>query len=127
MTKSRPNNRTKSIIILSSLVLSLLIIGASLVWKNNQKPIEQQVIIDPSQPVSQSMLSESNGKDGNQCLVAIEGTVYKIEDSVLWKDGEHTPSNNLAYCGQDLTEVLKQSPHGKSKLEQLEKVGTLEK
>ncbi len=125
MKKNRLNNKAKIVIILSSIVLSLLIVIASITWKNNQKPIEQQVIVDPNQPVSKAVLSESNGKDGNQCLVAIEGVVYKIEDSVLWKDGEHTPSNQLAYCGQDLTEVLKKSPHGKSKLEQLEKIGKL--
>lgn len=72
-------------------------------------------------------LARYDGKDGNQCLVAVDGDVYLIEGFDLWKDGEHIPSGGRARCGLDLTEVIdKESPHGRSKLQLLKKVGTLQ-
>jgi predicted heme/steroid binding protein len=37
-----------------------------------------------------------------------------------------SPSRGMAKCGQDLTEVIKQSPHGKAVLSELEQVGQLQ-
>ena len=71
-------------------------------------------------------LARYDGKDGNECLVAVDGEVYLIEGFDLWKDGEHTPSAGRAHCGLDLTEVMdEESPHGRSKLPLLRKVGTV--
>ena len=39
--------------------------------------------------------------------------------------GRHTPSGGRARCGLDLTDVIDESPHGRSKLRLLDKVGTL--
>jgi predicted heme/steroid binding protein len=72
-------------------------------------------------------LAQYDGKDGNQCLVAVGGEVYLIEGFALWQNGEHLPSGGRARCGLDLTEVIdNESPHGRSKLQLLKKVGTLE-
>ncbi len=71
------------------------------------------------------MLSRYDGKDGNQCLVAVDGDVYLIQGFTLWQMGEHIPSGGRARCGLDLTEVIDESPHGRSKLQLLKKVGTL--
>ncbi len=72
-------------------------------------------------------LARYDGKDGNDCLVAVDGEVYLIEDFALWKEGEHIPSGGRARCGFDLTEVMdEESPHGRSKLPLLKKVGTLD-
>ena len=72
-------------------------------------------------------LAQHDGKDGNDCLVAVDGDVYLIEGFALWKMGEHIPSGGRARCGLDLTEVIdNESPHGRSKLPLLKKVGTLE-
>jgi predicted heme/steroid binding protein len=58
--------------------------------------------------------------------VAVAGDVYLIEGFDLWKDGEHLPSGGRARCGFDLTKVMdEESPHGRSKLALLKKVGTL--
>ena len=57
--------------------------------------------------------------------VASNGDMYLIEGFALWQMGEHTPSNGRATCGFDLTDVIEESPHGRSKLQLLEKVGTL--
>src|SRR4051794_23147413 len=72
-------------------------------------------------------LAVYDGKDGNPCLVAVGGDVYLIEGFDLWQNGEHTPSEGRARCGLDLTKVMdEESPHGRSKLPLLKKVGTLE-
>ncbi len=39
--------------------------------------------------------------------------------------GEHVPSAGQARCGYDLTAVIEESPHGRSKLQLLQNVGTL--
>ena len=120
------NQKSKLIISILSIALSLVVIAGALVWRSDK--LSSDVVSEQSKTQSTNydarQLSEADGKDGRDCLVAVEGTVYKIVDSDLWKDGQHTTSNGLAYCGADLTEALKQSPHGKTKLEQLEKVGT---
>lgn len=70
-------------------------------------------------------LAQYDGGGDNQCLVAVDGDVYLIEGFALWVDGEHLPSGGRARCGLDLTQVIEESPHGRSKLQLLKKVGTL--
>lgn len=59
-------------------------------------------------------LANADGKDGNQCFVAVSGRVYEIKGSSLWVNGEHTESEGEASCGRDLTSVIRRSPHGVS-------------
>jgi predicted heme/steroid binding protein len=68
-------------------------------------------------------LAKFDGKKGNKCYVAIDKDVYEIQEGLYWQNGEHTTSNGQAHCGKDLTEVIKQAPHGRSKLAELPKVG----
>jgi predicted heme/steroid binding protein len=60
-------------------------------------------------------LAKYDGKNGNKCLVAVDGTVFLIESFELWKNGRHTLSGSRAVCGLDLTEVIEDAPHGRSK------------
>lgn len=71
-------------------------------------------------------LAKYDGKNGNQCYVAVDKTVYLIEGKALWQNGEHAPSSGQAMCGKDLTAVIEKSPHGRSKLQQLTVVGQLQ-
>jgi predicted heme/steroid binding protein len=57
--------------------------------------------------------------------VAVDGVVYQIEGSPLWVSGRHEPSGGRAQCGKDLTDVIGQSPHGRTKLNLLTVVGRL--
>lgn len=68
-------------------------------------------------------LSEYDGQDGNPAYVAVDGVVYDVTDNEAWENGEHA-GQQLA--GTDATEVILESPHGESVLEDLEVVGTLE-
>jgi len=68
-------------------------------------------------------LSEYDGQDGSDAYVAVDGTVYDVTGNDAWTDGEHQ-GEQLA--GTDATDVIAESPHGDSVLEDLEVVGTLE-
>ncbi len=92
-------------------------------FNNNKAPnLNQQ----QSQGISLDEVAKHTGKDGNSCWVAVDGTVYEISGFVLWVEGEHKPSGGRAKCGKDLSEVIKQSPHGKSKLKLLKEIGPLQ-
>jgi len=63
-----------------------------------------------------------NGKK-NTALVAVNGVVYDVSSSKLWRDGSH---RNMHSAGQELTyEILKLSPHGPVKLDQMRPFGIL--
>lgn len=64
-------------------------------------------------------LSVYNGKDGNMAYIAVDGFIYDVTNR--WRNGEH----NGVTAGTDASEAIKGAPHGKSILEELEKVGEL--
>ncbi len=66
-------------------------------------------------------LKSFDGKEGRRALIAFEGVIYEMGASRLWKNGKH--SRHLA--GEDLTEAIKQAPHGPDKLEGFPKAGRL--
>jgi predicted heme/steroid binding protein len=76
--------------------------------------------------ISREVLAQHDGIDGHQCYVAVDGTVYLIEGFALWTGGTHVTSGGKARCGQDLSQVINESPHGKSKLQLLKVVGKLD-
>ena len=94
---------------------------------SRQKPARPAPQVLPQRPVSMAELTRSDGKDGRDCLVAVDGTVYKIQDFTLWQDGQHKSSKGQAYCGADMSKIMAKAPHGKSKLDVLIKVGPLTK
>ena len=123
---------TKNIAIATffSLILGLAMIGGAIYWQlksvNSSNAAEVSTEFAYRSYTTQE-LAQYDGKDGNKCLVAVDGDVYLIEGFALWQNGEHLPSGGRARCGLDLTEVIdNESPHGRSKLQLLKKVGTLE-
>lgn len=62
-----------------------------------------------------------DGREGSKAYVAVEGTVYDVTESRLWKNGRHT--RHLA--GDDMTDMIKQAPHGPEKLSAMPVVGRL--
>ncbi len=119
-------NRSKRQIIGASLVLSLLIVLGAGLAARSRKPSDGPKF-EPAvvRTVTKTELSKSDGKEGRDCLVAVDKVVYKITDSTLWQNGQHATSNGQAYCGADMTDAIGKSPHGRKKLDQLEKVGAL--
>ena len=124
---------TKNIAIITfvGLILGFAMIGGALYWLLGSRDSSSSggaAVVDESVNRSYTLeeLALYDGKDGNDCLVAVDGDVYLIEGFALWVEGEHITSGGRARCGFDLTEVIDESPHGRSKLELLKKVGTLE-
>lgn len=67
-------------------------------------------------------LKEHNGKGRPTVYVAVEGKVYDVSGSKLWKTGSHMKRHP---GGEDLTEELTAAPHGPQVLERVPQVGTL--
>lgn len=67
-------------------------------------------------------LASYDGKEGRPAYFAYGGRIHDVTGSPLWKEGNHV-GRHLA--GFDLTDALKQAPHGKEKVESIPVVGRL--
>ncbi len=67
-------------------------------------------------------LKNSKSPDGTPNLVAVDGAVYDVSGSQLWAGGRHM---NRHTAGMDLSEAIRQSPHGTARLDRLTRVGDL--
>ncbi len=67
-------------------------------------------------------LTAFDGNDGRPAYFAFEGRIYDATRSRLWKQGIHMGRHQ---AGSDLTEALKQAPHGPEKVADLTTVGNL--
>ena len=75
------------------------------------------------QIISRRKLSLNNGQDNDTIWVAYDGKVYDVTESRLWRNGKHYEH----WAGQDLTEELKDAPHGIGVFDRFQCVGVLEK
>jgi predicted heme/steroid binding protein len=71
---------------------------------------------------TRQQLSEFDGRGGRPAYIAYKGGVYEVTGSFLWMGGRHQA---LHRAGEDLTEVLDTSPHGKDLLERVPLIGKL--
>lgn len=69
-------------------------------------------------------LSQNNGRDGAPAYIAVDGKVYDVSKSHLWKNGIHM---NRHKAGKDLSDDLKTAPHGIEVLNQFVQEGTIKK
>lgn len=72
---------------------------------------------------TRSELALRNGQDRPEIWIAWEGKIFDVTESRLWKNGKHYEH----WAGQDLTEELADSPHGRRVFEGREPIGILEK
>jgi len=66
-------------------------------------------------------LAENNGEDGKPTYVVVDGKVYDVSESKLWKNGMHM---NRHHSGQDLSGSFDAAPHGKDVVQKFKQVGT---
>jgi predicted heme/steroid binding protein len=66
-------------------------------------------------------LKKYDGSNGI-AYVACAGKVYDVSRSFHWKKGVHQVTH---YAGCDLTDALKQAPHGADRLDRFPRVGEL--
>lgn len=75
--------------------------------------------------VSRQQLSQSNGRNGALCYIAVDGVVYNVTNADGWSNGVHTASGGRVTCGIDGSALINQSPHGKRVLQGVPEVGKL--
>lgn len=96
---------------------------------NDKEEVSEVVSDDEEETIEDEMiyltleeLAEFDGTDGKEGYIAVDGNIYDVTDSNLWRDGTH---NGYA-AGQDLTDpILNQSPHGLSTLGNVPLIGEL--
>lgn len=69
-------------------------------------------------------LEQYDGQNGQKAYIAYKGNVYDVTSSPLWKDGIH---KKMHKAGLDLTDVLKNAPHGEEVFTRFTIVDTLDK
>ncbi len=62
-----------------------------------------------------------NGQDKDDIWVALNGNIYDVTTSRLWRNGKHYEH----WAGQDLTPELKDAPHTEAVFEKFKIVGKL--
>jgi len=67
-------------------------------------------------------LKKYNGQNGTPAYVAIGGTIYNVTNAQGWRNGKHKDG---ATAGNDLTNMINSSPHGKDVLTNLPVIGKL--
>jgi predicted heme/steroid binding protein/uncharacterized membrane protein len=70
----------------------------------------------------QTDLAKHNGKEGQSAYVAVNGKIFDVTSSRLWKNGKHM---NRHEAGQDLTTPLAAAPHGPEVLDKFAQIGNL--
>lgn len=69
-------------------------------------------------------LAKFDGSDGKRACVAVDGVVYDVTASRLWKGGLHMKRHR---AGLDLSADIAAAPHGREVLEKVLRAGTLKK
>ncbi|TAN43506.1 MAG: cytochrome B5 [Nitrospirae bacterium] len=104
------------LIMVSTAVFVTFVVGPRLRRKREAAPPGTAGEMTPAR------LSECDGKEGHPAYIAYKGTVYDVSDSRLWPEGIHLRRH---HAGTDLTDILKDAPHGEEKLLTLPVAGRL--
>ncbi len=68
-------------------------------------------------------LAAFDGKDGRDAYIAVAGFIYDVSNSSYWRNGIH---QGRVEAGKDLTLMIDtESPHGRSVLNQVPRIGRL--
>lgn len=105
-------------IIFATILAGCLAVGILVIKAVPKHPITSFELISASE------LAQHTGTANNSCWVAVDTTVYLVQQGYQWREGEHIASEGQANCGKNLTSVIDKSPHGRAKLKELTIVGT---
>lgn len=72
--------------------------------------------------LDQEELEAQDGGEGRQAFVAVDGKIYDVTESRMWRNGQHLRAHR---AGQDLSLAIQAAPHGPEVLERFEQVGEL--
>lgn len=71
--------------------------------------------------ITRAQLALRNGQDKPDVWVALNGIVYDVTTSRLWRSGKHYEH----WAGQDLTDELKDAPHTADVFKKFTPIGKL--
>src|SRR5574337_792129 len=107
------------LIMFTSAVIVTLFIGPRL-----RRKMEIPVARLFSETITPQQLAQFDGKEGRPAYIAYKGIVYNVTQGRLWKNGLHAMKH---HAGADLTETLKNAPHGEDKIFAMPQAGSLAK
>ncbi|AHM57790.1 hypothetical protein EAL2_808p02850 (plasmid) [Peptoclostridium acidaminophilum DSM 3953] len=122
--------KTRVLSLAFSIVFALAVLGGCSNQEQTQEPQNQAQENGQEQGANEAgesleitldELAKYNGKDGNPAYVAVDGIVYEVTEHPNWNEGMH----GKVSAGQDISQMLKDAPHGYSKLEGLKAVGKI--
>jgi len=105
------------LVMVISAVFVITVIGPRLKARHREAPTA-----DPDGDLTAEELAACDGKEGRPAYFAFDGKIYDATGSRLWNQGLHMGRHN---AGSDLTEALKQAPHGVDRIAALKVVGVL--
>ena len=74
--------------------------------------------------LNQKELEQYNGKENKAVYVSVDGKIYDVSASKLWKNGLHM---NRHHAGNELGGSFEAAPHGKEVLQKFKQIGELKK
>jgi predicted heme/steroid binding protein/uncharacterized membrane protein len=104
------------LVMVSTALLVTFVIGPKL------KKRKQQVVPGHRNDLTLEEIAHFDGKGGRPAYVAYQGKIYNMTQSGLWQEGWHMGKHP---AGSDLTDMLKQAPHGEDKILSMPTVGKL--
>jgi len=104
-------------VMLTSALITAIYIGPKL-----RQKLKSPVAALISNEITPEQLSHFDGKEGRAAYMSYKGMVYNVTNNRLWKNGAHMVKH---HAGSDLTEALKNAPHGEDKILAMPQVGML--
>lgn len=103
------------LVMLSSAFVVTIFIGPKM-----RQRLKSPVAACLSKEMTLDQLAAFDGKEGRPAYIVYKGMVYDVTNSRLWKAGAHMMKH---HAGTDLTDTLKQAPHGEDKVLAMPQVG----
>jgi predicted heme/steroid binding protein/uncharacterized membrane protein len=103
------------LVMMSSALIVTIFIGPKM-----RQRLKSPVALCLSRELTPDQLFPFDGKEGRPAYIAYKGIIYDITSSRLWKNGQHMMKH---HAGVDLSEMIKQAPHGDDKVLAMPQVG----
>ena len=116
-------HRIIAVAILLGVALHLILPNFPSISSSAKTPTVESVTAENLPSFTLEELSTYNGSDSTTAYIAYKGVVYDVTNQEAWVNGSH----NGATAGTDVTEKIKESPHGSKVFNNLEIVATLTK
>ena len=111
----------KLFLVLTIFSLSFILVACN--GNDNGERTDEETPEEDLREFTLEELSQYDGEDGRDAYIAVDGNVYDVTDSSLWRDGSH---QGRVTAGEDLTEAMDSNTrHGREMLDRVPKIGVL--